>query len=97
MDREPSTHIPSFPKCILIVEDDINIGEYLIQAIHQETAYRTMLVNSSQQAIEVIQQVKPGLHLLDYHLLSSMNGIELYDLIALPRPHDLNEFIAALQ
>lgn len=130
MDQEPSTHIPSLPKCILIVEDDAYIGEYLIQAIQQETPYRSLLVDSSQQALNVIQQVKPSLLLLDYHLLSSMNGIELYDLIhstpgfehvpaiimsasfphaaleheikkrdliALPQPHDLNEFLAALQ
>ena len=130
MDREPSTHISSFPQCILIVEDDDSIGEYLVQAIEQETPYRPLLVSSSQQALEVMQQVKPSLLLLDYHLLSSMNGIEVYDLIhstrgfenipaiimsasfpqaaleyeikkrdliALPQPHDLNEFLAALQ
>jgi len=81
MDQEPSPQIPSFPKFILIVEDDASIGEYLVQAIHQETPFRSWLVASSQQALEVIQHVKPCLFLLDYHLLSSMNGIELYDVI----------------
>src|SRR5437660_7356137 len=81
MDREPSTHISLFPKCVLIVENDDSIGEYLVQAIEQETPYRPLLVSSTQQALEVMQQVKPSLLLLDYDLLSSMNGIELYDLI----------------
>jgi CheY-like chemotaxis protein len=130
MDQDPSTYISFFPKCILIVEDDASIGEYLVQAIEQETSYRPLLVSSSQLALEVMQQVKPDLLLLDYRLLSLMNGIELYDLIhstdgfehipaiimsaslpqpalayeiekrgliALPQPHDLNEFLAALQ
>jgi CheY-like chemotaxis protein len=81
MDQEPSPPIPSFPKFILIVENDASTGEYLVQVIHQETPYRSWLVVSSQQALEAIQHVKPSLLLLDYHLLSSMNGIELYDLI----------------
>jgi DNA-binding NtrC family response regulator len=130
MDQDPSTHISLFPKCILIVEDDASIGEYLVQAIEQETPYCPLLVSGSQLALEVMQQVKPDLLLLDYRLLSLMNGIELYDLIhsthgfehipaiimsaslpqpaleyeikkrgliALPQPHDLNEFLAAIQ
>jgi CheY-like chemotaxis protein len=130
MDLEPSGHKSLFTQCILIVEDDENIGEYLVQAIEQETPYCPLLVNSSQQAIETLQQVKPDLLLLNYHLLSSMNGIELYDvihstlgfehvpaiimsaslphaaieyeiqkrgLVALSQPHDLNEFLTAIQ
>jgi DNA-binding NtrC family response regulator len=126
---EPSAHISLLPRCILIVEDDESVGEYLVQAIEQETPYCPILVSSSRQALETMQQVRPDLLLLDYRLLSPINGIELYDLIhstqgfedipaiimsaslpqtsleyeikkraliALPRPHDLNEFLAAL-
>jgi DNA-binding NtrC family response regulator len=81
MDQEPSIRTPSFLKFILIVENDASIGEYLVQAIHQETPYRALLVVNSQQALEAIQHIKPSLLLLDYHLPSSMNGIELYDAI----------------
>jgi CheY-like chemotaxis protein len=81
MDQEPSIRTSSFLKIILIVENDASVGEYLVQAIHQETPYCALLVVHSQQALEAIQHIKPSLLLLDYHLPSSMNGIELYDVI----------------
>ena len=65
-------------KSILIVEDDANVGSYLIEAIRQESPYHSLLVVNSERALEVVKHIKPDLFLLDYHL-SSMNGIELYD------------------
>ena len=130
MDQEPSIRTPSFLKIILIVENDSSLGEYLVQAIHQETPHCALLVVNSQQALEAIQHIKPSLLLLDYHLPASMDGIELYDvinstrgfehipamimsasfphatleheikqrgLIAVPQPHDLNEFLGTLK
>jgi len=65
-------------KSILIVQDDENIGSYLVEAIREETPDHPLLVVDSEGALEVIKHVKPDLFLLDYHL-STMNGIELYD------------------
>jgi len=65
-------------KTILIVEDDPAMGSYLVEAIHQETAYHPLLVSESRRALEVVKQIRPNLFLLDYHL-AGMNGIELYD------------------
>lgn len=68
----------SRPKTILIVEDDLNIGEVLVQAIIQETSHQAMLVQDGFEALKVIENITPHLFILDYHL-PRMNGIELYD------------------
>ena len=71
---DPKHHI----KTILVVEDDINIGEVLIQAIYQETSYLAILANDGFEALKVIENITPNLFILDYQL-PRMNGIELYD------------------
>ncbi len=63
---------------ILIVEDDADIGAYLVTAMKQETSYHPLLVTESQQALEAVKHIKPDLFLLDYRL-SGGNGLELYD------------------
>jgi CheY-like chemotaxis protein len=65
-------------KTILLVEDDVSIGEVLTQAIAQETPYLAVLVPDAFEALQTIKGVKPNLLVLDYHL-PRMNGIELYD------------------
>ena len=65
-------------KTVLVVEDDIGIGNFLVQAILQETPYQAMLVADGFQAIKAVTNIKPSLFILDYQL-PRMNGIELYD------------------
>ncbi len=65
-------------KKILLVEDDIHIGEVLMQAISQETPFIAILVQSGDEALNTIKNIKPNLFILDYQL-PRMNGIELYD------------------
>ena len=65
-------------KTILIVEDDDAFGEFLCQAISQETPHQPLRVANGFQALEVIKEITPGLVILDYYL-PSMNGVELYD------------------
>jgi len=67
-------------KSILVVEDDSDIGLFLIQAISQETPHQALLVTDGFQALKAITNLKPDLFILDYWL-PSMNGIELYDKI----------------
>ncbi|GCE26097.1 response regulator [Dictyobacter alpinus] len=69
---------PSGAKIILLVEDDINIGEVLQQAITQETSFLVSLAPDGFQALQIIKGIKPNLFILDYQL-PGMNGIELYD------------------
>lgn len=68
----------SSAKTILIVEDDTDIGTFLVQVVHQETPYRAMLATNGVQALKIVSNLKPDLCLLDY-LLPGMNGLELYD------------------
>jgi DNA-binding response OmpR family regulator len=65
-------------KTVLVVEDDIGIGNFLVQAILQETPYQAMLVADGFQAIKAVTNIRPSLFILDYQL-PRMNGIELYD------------------
>ncbi len=65
-------------KTILLIEDDINIGEVLVQAITQETSYLAVLANDGFEALKFVENLTPNLFILDYQL-PRMNGIELYD------------------
>ncbi|HEX7734429.1 MAG TPA: response regulator [Ktedonobacteraceae bacterium] len=63
---------------ILIVEDDLAIGEFLQQLIEEETPYSSAVVNNGPRALELAKQVRPRLFLLDYRL-PGMNGVEVFD------------------
>jgi DNA-binding response OmpR family regulator len=65
-------------KCILIVEQDDGIASFLCAAIQEEMLDFTLLASNSQQALDLVQQVKVDLFLLDYEI-TPMNGIALYD------------------
>src|SRR5213080_3095293 len=65
-------------KTILVVEDDVATGEFLIQAISLETPYLPVLAQTRTRALEVLEQIKPDLFILDYYLTPG-NGLELYD------------------
>lgn len=70
------THKPV--KFVLIVEDDRDIGEVILQALQLELPHKTLLVTDGQQALTFVNQIKPQLLIMDYHL-PHMNGLELYD------------------
>jgi DNA-binding NtrC family response regulator len=65
-------------RTILIVEDDVDVGEFLVQAIQQETPYQPILAHDGVQALRHVQSLKPDLFLFDY-LLPEINGVELYN------------------
>ena len=65
-------------KTILLVEDDPNIGAFLMEAIAQETPYRAIVASDSNAALKLVRHFTPCLFILDYGL-PGMNGIELYD------------------
>ena len=73
-DKEGSPSV----KTVLIVEDDGDIGSFILRAILDETSHQAILVTDGQKAIETVKSVKPNLLILDYHL-PRMNGLELYD------------------
>jgi len=65
-------------KTILVIEDDVNIGDVFVQAISQETPHMAVLAANAEEALTMVKTVKPNLFILDYQL-PSINGIELYD------------------
>ena len=67
-------------KTVFIVEDDEAIGEFLVEAIEQETPYQAVLASDGLQALKMLRTVKPDVLILDYGL-PDMNGLEFYDAI----------------
>ncbi|HET9922091.1 MAG TPA: response regulator [Ktedonobacteraceae bacterium] len=63
---------------ILIVEDDVDIGNFLQQLIEEETPYHTSVIHDGQRALEQAPGIHPCLLLLDYRL-PGIDGLELYD------------------
>jgi CheY-like chemotaxis protein len=63
---------------VMIVEDDMHIGAFLVEAITGETPYHALLVANGIEALEAVRHLKPGLMILDYHL-PGIDGLELYD------------------
>jgi CheY-like chemotaxis protein len=63
---------------ILIVEDDQAIGEVISTIIVQETPYQSCIVESGNDALHLLQTLKPEVIILDYRL-PDMTGIDLYD------------------
>ncbi len=78
IDRQPRGSGDAFVKTILVVEDDADIGSFIVQAIHQETSHNVLLVTDGFQALKAIHNLKTDLFIIDYQL-PYMNGIELYD------------------
>ena len=68
----------SFKKTILLVEDDSIISELLVQMILQETPFEVFAVPDGFEALDLVQDIKPQLLILDYWL-PFMQGIEVYD------------------
>jgi CheY-like chemotaxis protein len=78
-DQNPRSEADHSPvKTVLVVEDDEDVGAFIVQAISQETPYQALLATDGFQALKMVRSLIPNLFLLDYHL-PSMDGIELYD------------------
>ncbi|SRR5258708_11276315 len=65
-------------KKILIVEDDQDIGRLYLELLQSETDCVVTLASEPLQALNVVEEFKPDLFILDY-LLPHMDGLELYN------------------
>src|SRR5438067_1541756 len=79
MVQQPAaSHENTSRNCILIVEDDPAIGQFLVLALASQTPYRPVLVSNEQEALHTVEAVTPALVLLDYQLTGT-TGVEVYD------------------
>lgn len=67
-------------KKILVIEDDVSIGEVMNLILSQDGTYTPLVIDDPRQALETAKAMKPDLFIIDYHL-SGMDGIHLYDQI----------------
>lgn len=65
-------------KTILIIVNDAKVGSFIAQAIKEETIHHAILATDGQQALKIIQEVKPDLFIIDCKL-SNIESFELYD------------------
>ena len=75
---EAMVHSEARIQTILLVEDDEDIGEFIAQALKDETPYTVLHVIDGARALDAVNSVKPSLFILDYQL-PGINGIELHD------------------
>ncbi|MFL5628174.1 MAG: response regulator [Ktedonobacteraceae bacterium] len=66
------------PPAILVVEDDMGIASFLLEALSLVMPYEIVLEADSLRALQIAKEVNPILFLFNYNL-PHMNGIELYD------------------
>jgi CheY-like chemotaxis protein len=66
-------------RTVLVVEDDRNVGSLLVSIIEEELFYRAILADNGYKALEIVEETRPHLLILDYQLPGGMNGIQLYD------------------
>lgn len=77
-ETESTTNEEKSIQTLLLVEDDEDIGEFIVQILKDETPYSTLHVTDAAQALEAVRSIKPNLFILDYHL-PGIDGLELSD------------------
>lgn len=65
-------------KLIFVVDEDVEIGLFILEVIRQETHHESLHHTTGGQALQAVTTHNPHLFLLDYHL-PDMTGLELHD------------------
>ncbi len=79
--EQPKGEGDAYVKTVLVVEDDEDIGLFIVQAISQETTHHALLVTDGFQALKTLHDLKPDLLIIDYQL-PRMDGIDLFDRVS---------------
>lgn len=66
------------PKVVLVVEDELAIGQLIAEAISDEPGYCAIHVSAPAAALEATKHVTPDVMVVDVRL-PGMSGFELYD------------------
>ena len=74
----PSQGYNGNAKTILIVSDDVVLGQLLSLVLLQETVYHPYLVNNQDAALQAVQEMTPVLYILDDQI-PGLTALELYD------------------
>jgi CheY-like chemotaxis protein len=78
VQQPTASHGNMLRNCILIVEDDPDIGQLLVLALASQTPYRPVLASNEEEALHTVEAVTPALVLLDYQLPGT-TGVKVYD------------------
>lgn len=74
-EANPHLEESTFIKTVLIVEDELDIGEALTALLREETPYQVLHVGDGFAALKLAQTITPHLIVLDYRL-PGMDGLE---------------------
>ena len=78
-EPEATTHNETNRQTILlVVDDDEDIGEFIAQALKDETPYQVLHMTDAARALEAVNSIKPSLFILDYSL-PGIDGLKLAD------------------
>ncbi len=73
-----ATNTEAHIQTILLVEDDEDIGEFITQALKDETPHAVLHVTDAAHALEAVNSIKPSLFILDFQI-PGIDGFELHD------------------
>jgi DNA-binding response OmpR family regulator len=69
---------PGARKVVIVVEDELSIGELIAEAISDEPGYSAIHVSGPAAALEATKHVTPDVMVVDVRL-PGMSGFELFD------------------
>lgn len=73
-----TTHSDQPHKLILVVEDDEDVGKFIMDALNSGDHYQALLAASAAEALSLLNTLRPDICILDYRLREG-TGLELVE------------------
>lgn len=83
---EPTDPLEHQHKVILVVDDDEDVGNFVVTALNLEDSYRAVLAPNASEALFLMKTLRPDVCVFDYHL-PGLTGLELAE-----RLHQMDVF-----